>query len=273
MKEPTRWLDDPGVSPEVRSVLTAAGAPPTMSPNTETKLAALAAGLVAHGAALPAAAAGAAAKPALGWLGAGAAGKTIAIASLMGAIGSGSYLATRALQQTAVTTTSQPAKAEVSQPESARARPPATAQPAMRVEPIVVGSAAIATAATARPNLARSPQTRMGEQTGTQETPARRRGTVAFDELSIGDEARLLEQARASLPANPTQALEIASTHKNLYPAGQLSDERELIVIDALLRLGRRQEAEQRAAPRLRLAPDSIYASRLRRLLAGTAEQ
>jgi hypothetical protein len=120
--------------------------------------------------------------------------------------------------------------------------------------------------------LAHNP-THAQERNGAEQLQPSRSGTAAFDELSIADEARLLEQARASLSGNPERALEIARAHQILYPAGQLSAEREFIVVDALLRLGRRQEAEQRAAPRLQQSPNSLYARRLRQLLLPKTEQ
>jgi hypothetical protein len=93
------------------------------------------------------------------------------------------------------------------------------------------------------------------------------RAVAAFDDLSIADEARLLEEARHALADNPARALELANRHQELLPSGQLGAERDFIVVDALLRLGRRDEAERRAAPRLAKSPDSLYARRLRQLL------
>jgi hypothetical protein len=82
----------------------------------------------------------------------------------------------------------------------------------------------------------------------------------------LSGEARLLEAARASLSSSPAQALALTEEHARIYPLGQLGAERELIAIDALLRLGRRGEAWAWAKPRLEDAPDGLYAKRLRRL-------
>jgi hypothetical protein len=92
---------------------------------------------------------------------------------------------------------------------------------------------------------------------------------AAFDDPTIAEEAALLESARAVLVTNPAQALALAQQHQHLHPSGQLYAEREFIAVAALLRLGRRQEAWQRAEPRLKQAPDSLYSKRLRKLLAG----
>lgn len=83
----------------------------------------------------------------------------------------------------------------------------------------------------------------------------------------VAEEARMLELARAALVSRPAEALAIADEHAVRFPRGQLGAEREFIAIDALLRLGRKVEAARRAEPRLRQAPDSLYARRLRQLL------
>ncbi|GEM_PF-2488915 len=280
MKEPTRWLDDSDAPAHLRRVLGAAGAPPLIPPHTQAKLTAVAAGLAAHGAALPAAAAGSSVKSALAWLGASSAGKTVALVSLMGAIGSGSYWLTREVQHRSSTAPAPPAKVRTTLRAAASAVAPlASGSEVPSVEPTVVASAAVAVSGDVNVTLPRGQELRGQELSrgdvplSRGDAPPSRHGAAAFDELSIADEARLLEQARSSLAANPARTLELASAHQALYPAGQLSAERELIVVDALLRLGRRQEAEQRAAPRLRQSPDSIYTRRLQKLLTPTGEQ
>jgi hypothetical protein len=61
-------------------------------------------------------------------------------------------------------------------------------------------------------------------------------------------EASLLEQARAALSASPAQALRLAQQHAQQFPHGLLAQEREVIAISALRRLGRTTEADARAA-------------------------
>jgi hypothetical protein len=58
----------------------------------------------------------------------------------------------------------------------------------------------------------------------------------------------LLEQARAALNSSPAQALRLAQQHAQQFPHGLLTQEREVIAISALRRLGRTTEAEARAA-------------------------
>jgi hypothetical protein len=79
----------------------------------------------------------------------------------------------------------------------------------------------------------------------------------------------MLEMARGALASSPAEALAIADEHAVRFPRGQLGAEREFIAIDALMRLGRTGEAARRAEPRLRQAPGSLYARRLRQLLGG----
>ncbi|NOU32641.1 MAG: hypothetical protein HOO96_32455, partial [Polyangiaceae bacterium] len=53
--------------------------------------------------------------------------------------------------------------------------------------------------------------------------------------------------------------------HRSTFPAGQLGPERELIAIDALVRLGRRDAAARRAEPLLR--QPGLYHDRAARIL------
>jgi len=61
-------------------------------------------------------------------------------------------------------------------------------------------------------------------------------------------EASLLEQARSALGADPARALSLTQQHAQQFPRGLLVQEREVIAISALRRLGRNSEAEARAA-------------------------
>ncbi|MET0792442.1 MAG: hypothetical protein ABW061_13055, partial [Polyangiaceae bacterium] len=62
-------------------------------------------------------------------------------------------------------------------------------------------------------------------------------------------------------------ALVLAAEHAREFPAGVLTQEREVIAIDALLRLGRRSEAEARAASFHRQFPASAHGRRVDVLL------
>jgi hypothetical protein len=60
-------------------------------------------------------------------------------------------------------------------------------------------------------------------------------------------EASLLSAARRALPGDPALALRWVARHRELYPAGLLSEERRVLEIEALALAGRRDEAELRA--------------------------
>jgi hypothetical protein len=66
---------------------------------------------------------------------------------------------------------------------------------------------------------------------------------------------------------NARQALMFLDAHQREFPHGALEIERELMAVDALLKLGLRQDAQLRAAQLRARAPGSIYEQRLARLL------
>jgi hypothetical protein len=67
----------------------------------------------------------------------------------------------------------------------------------------------------------------------------------------LAAEVALLGRARSVLALDPSSALALADLHRKDFATGQLGTERELIAIDALVRLGRRDAAERRANPLL----------------------
>jgi hypothetical protein len=196
----------------------------------------------------------------LGWLG-GAKAKLIVALSVVGAAGTTAYLMTEARSPgdpvATVTSVGLPPMASVPPTLSGRGPEPTSARPLTAENPgtaLSSTSRSLSAAASSRP---------FEPDPASSTLPP----VAAFEAPGLVDEARLLESARSALASSPAQALEIANRHQRLYPAGQLSAEREFIAIDALLRLGRREEAERRAAPRLAQAPGSLYARRLRQLL------
>jgi hypothetical protein len=80
-------------------------------------------------------------------------------------------------------------------------------------------------------------------------------------------EAELLRDARQVLDRSPVVALSLCDEHQRDYPRGGLTQERELIAIAALLRLGRTSSAEARAARFRATYPRSPYLTRLDRLV------
>jgi len=80
-------------------------------------------------------------------------------------------------------------------------------------------------------------------------------------------EVALLQSAQDALAANPLVALSLANHHAARFPRGTLAQEREVIAVEALLRLGRRDEARARAYRFYRAFPRSAHRARIEELL------
>jgi hypothetical protein len=72
-------------------------------------------------------------------------------------------------------------------------------------------------------------------------------------------EPALLEQARRALTNSPATALALTNQHAARFPRGVLAQEREVIAIEALRRLGRSAEADRRAAAFGQAFPGSAH--------------
>jgi hypothetical protein len=81
------------------------------------------------------------------------------------------------------------------------------------------------------------------------------------------NEFELIGQARARMSSSPAEALAMAGRHARLYPSGVLAQERELIAIESLERLGRADEAKARAQRFAARFPGSAHLPRLKRFL------
>jgi hypothetical protein len=82
---------------------------------------------------------------------------------------------------------------------------------------------------------------------------------------ALPSELSLIRAARNALSSDPGRALSLLDRHRQLYPSGQLAEEREVLAIDALRRLGRTQEADARARRFLTAHPQSAHRARLER--------
>ncbi|OJY25834.1 MAG: hypothetical protein BGO98_35125 [Myxococcales bacterium 68-20] len=91
-------------------------------------------------------------------------------------------------------------------------------------------------------------------------TPAVRRAPPVVDALTL--ELRLVDGARVRLASDPTSALSLLDAHARDFPRGQLALERDVLRVDALLRLGRRSDAEAVARSLAGRAPGSPQAER-----------
>lgn len=97
----------------------------------------------------------------------------------------------------------------------------------------------------------------------------------ASNEATVPDEAtqklereiQLLERARQLMNENPRLALSTLDEHRREFGSGTLVLERQFLEVDALLRLGRRDQALARAADLRARAPGSLYERRLTQLL------
>jgi len=80
-------------------------------------------------------------------------------------------------------------------------------------------------------------------------------------------ELTLLQSSQAELDRDPAAALALAERHARDYPRGVFAQEREILAIEALLKLKRQQPALARAETFIRSYPDSPHARRVRALL------
>lgn len=93
--------------------------------------------------------------------------------------------------------------------------------------------------------------------------PSTARPAVAAPARPLESEAEFLERARGALGQSPSLALSLANQHRARYPSGVLAEEREVIAIEALKRLGRTAEAERRIEAFSRRYPGSAYRKKL----------
>ncbi|WP_224247868.1 hypothetical protein [Hyalangium gracile] len=152
-----------------------------------------------------------------------------------------------------------PEPARVSSPEVSREAPPAPG-PSRTGAPAAVPSPKVGS----RP--AGSAQRREPAEAPAPSTPSAVPGAASVDE-----ELLELEPAWGALrQGNAAAALSRAESHAARFPSGALSQEREVIAIDALVRLGRRAEAEARAEAFRARYPTSTHQVRIQGLLSGT---
>jgi hypothetical protein len=96
------------------------------------------------------------------------------------------------------------------------------------------------------------------------EPPVERRASAGSQ--AVWDEPQLIERARKALAGEPRRALSLAQEHQRRFPAGALSLEREVIVIEALSRAGQSSEARRLALSFESKYPKSIHLPRIRAL-------
>src|SRR4029077_21055001 len=87
----------------------------------------------------------------------------------------------------------------------------------------------------------------------------------------LPEETTLIKEARQALrEGDAPRALRVLETCRRAFPVGVLEQERDRLLIEALVKDGRASEASARAAEFLRKYPDSPHAGDVRALGRGT---
>lgn len=86
--------------------------------------------------------------------------------------------------------------------------------------------------------------------------------------VDADDELALLEEARRTLDTDPAAALALTDEHARRFPRPTLAQERERLAIEALVRLGRREEVLRRANAFDATFPQSAHRRRVQELVA-----
>lgn len=165
-------------------------------------------------------------------------GKAVAVLALAGAAATGVFVATRSDPplHTAAPSVAPPAQ----RPDNEAPPRALPAPPASEAEAAPAGSA----------EPTRSDSAQRAAPSVSQRAPSKASG--------LG-EAALLERARRALDANPSEALALTRRHQARFPKGVLKQEREVIAIEALRRLGRSADAKDRAHGFEKQYPDSPH--------------
>lgn len=99
----------------------------------------------------------------------------------------------------------------------------------------------------------------------------RRPGRPAVAEVdALAAEVQLVDAARGALSVEPAAALKTLDAYRQRFPRGSLRVEADLVRLEALLRAGRRGEAERLAKRLIASDPGAPVAARAQRLLEGS---
>lgn len=263
MKEPRR-LRDGGGDDDLRELLAAGSRPRGMNAHERAmasrqaaKIAAVPVGMLAWWGASKALAAGLA---------------TVAVV-----VGAGVVVAGRAkprVATTATTTVTAPARPRAQGPRGARAAPsvvtsvPVELPPAPPpvIERVMVRPPMAARSARSAPAV-EAPAPTVAEPVEVlppRPTPA----PMPTRNESLGAETGLLIRANNLLRSDPAASLALVDAHTD-FAAPALAEEREIIAVIALQRLGRRDEARARGQALIARWPSGTAAARVRSLLSG----
>jgi hypothetical protein len=87
--------------------------------------------------------------------------------------------------------------------------------------------------------------------------------SVAASASDPDAEVGLLQRAQDALSSDPARSLALASEHARRFPKGMLAEEREVLAIEALMKLGRSDEANARASRFRATYPSSTHLPRI----------
>jgi hypothetical protein len=103
------------------------------------------------------------------------------------------------------------------------------------------------------------------ETAPTQDVPVPQAAIAAAQAATLRQELSAIDHARLSLASGETRrALDELEAYDQRFPAGRLQIEAEVMRIDALAKLGRKDAARQHAEAFLRRHPNSVLAQRVR---------
>jgi len=88
-------------------------------------------------------------------------------------------------------------------------------------------------------------------------------GPGASKETPALSEPDLIGQAQTALAGNPVRALSLCEKHRKQFPHGVLVQEREVLAIEALAKLGRHAQAVDRGERFMKAFPSSAHRSKI----------
>lgn len=193
---------------------------------------------------------------------AGLTGAAAAIKAPMAAFRWGAWLAGGVVSAVVIwsMTRGTPPPSSINPPRPALTESPAT-HAVDAVRPLTTPAPAAGQAAASHPEPAPAAEPPVAAEAAT--PPVRRqRSKATAPGLS---ESELLRQAQALLSEDPSRSLALTREHGRRFQAGALAQEREVIAIEALKRLGRERAASERAAAFEQRYRGSVHQSRVRR--------
>jgi hypothetical protein len=146
--------------------------------------------------------------------------------------------------------------AQSGQPGVEHAVAPASSAPTTETTAIAIPSLRVDELPAASSSVARPPSTRASSE---------RRKPGALPEAALEDELQNIYAAQAALTANrPAVTLDLVARYRSSFRAPRFSDEADALEVQALMALGRRDEATTKAERFIVTYPDSPYGQRVR---------